>query len=186
MGYGLAEEAGARVAGAAAGVAAFVGPAVLAGDRPAAVGEGLPGRFAVAVTVVFGVPAFDRAGVAVGVNIAGAVEDGELVHAETAAETATIKATQPATAGLAPTAVPGEVVRTFIEPPHGAGRGRCRFPAPEIPRRTSESAPESAPEENTRCQPLTAPRPLKQTPRGSYRHARGLRGQAIACFPSGH
>jgi hypothetical protein len=52
-----------------------------------------------------------------GVNIAGCVDDGELVHAETVAETRTVKVAQLTAVSFAPPAVPRPVLRTFMKPP---------------------------------------------------------------------
>ena len=52
-----------------------------------------------------------------GVNIAGCVEDGELVHAETVAKTSTVKVAQLTAVSFAPPAVPRLVLRTFMKPP---------------------------------------------------------------------
>ena len=52
-----------------------------------------------------------------GVNIAGCVDDGELVHAETVAETSTVKVAQLTAVSFAPPAVPRLVLRTFMKPP---------------------------------------------------------------------
>jgi hypothetical protein len=52
-----------------------------------------------------------------GVNIAGCVDDGEFVHAETVAETRTVKVAQLTAVSFAPPAVPRPVLRTFMKPP---------------------------------------------------------------------
>jgi hypothetical protein len=52
-----------------------------------------------------------------GVNIAGCVDDVELVHAETVAETSTVKVAQLTAVSFAPPAVPRLVLRTFMKPP---------------------------------------------------------------------
>jgi hypothetical protein len=56
-----------------------------------------------------------------GVKIAGDVGPGELVHAETAAETRTVKVTQLTAVSLALAAVPGGIIRTFMKPPYIPG-----------------------------------------------------------------
>jgi hypothetical protein len=53
-----------------------------------------------------------------GENIAGAVEDGEFVQAETVAQTRTIKVAQLTAVRLALFAVPGVVMRTFMKSPY--------------------------------------------------------------------
>lgn len=63
-----------------------------------------------------------------GVNIAGCVDDGELVHAETPAETRTAKVAAPTTAEVFPAAV----ARTFMEPPCMPGTGTLWLPASGI------------------------------------------------------
>lgn len=63
-----------------------------------------------------------------GVNIAGCVDDGEPVHAETPAETRTAKAVAPTTAE----AFPAAVARTFMEPPCMPGTGTLWLPASGI------------------------------------------------------
>ncbi|HMD95565.1 MAG TPA: hypothetical protein VKG80_23270 [Trebonia sp.] len=52
-----------------------------------------------------------------GVNIAGCVDDGEPVHAETVAETSIVKVAQVTAVSFAPPAVPRLVLRTFMKPP---------------------------------------------------------------------
>jgi hypothetical protein len=126
VGYELAEGAGARVVGPPpeVGVAAPVG----VDRRLVADGEGSPERLAVADGEVFGVPVLKCVDVDVGdgENIAGTGDAGELVHAETVAETRTIKVAQLTTVSLALRAVPGAVMRTFIKPPYTpGGRGEA-------------------------------------------------------------
>lgn len=121
VGCGLAEGTGACAVGLApeAGVAAAPG----VDRRLVAVGEGLPERLTVADGEVFGVPVLKCVDVGDGENIAG-TDDAELVHAETVAETRTIKVAQLTTVSLALRAVPGVVMRTFIQPPYmPGGRG---------------------------------------------------------------
>jgi hypothetical protein len=50
-------------------------------------------------------------------KIAGTLDDDGPVHAETAAETTTIKVAQPRTVSRAFPAVPGMVMRAFMKPP---------------------------------------------------------------------
>ena len=65
--------------------------------------------------------------IADGVGIVGAVEPGEVVHAETAAETRTAKVTQLTAVSLALAAaaavagVPGVLLRAFMKPPYMPG-----------------------------------------------------------------
>jgi hypothetical protein len=73
-----------------------------------------------------GVPVFGCVDVGDGVNIAGAVEDGELVHAETVAKARTVKVAQLTTVSLALPVVPGAVMRTFMRPHHMPGERRHR------------------------------------------------------------
>src|SRR5215472_14442946 len=51
-------------------------------------------------------------------------------QAETAAETKMVMAPQPRTLNIALSPAPAMVARTFIEPPHAAGRRRPTSPAP--------------------------------------------------------
>lgn len=123
VGFGLAGGTGVRVVGPAAEVevAVLAGVAVLVAACPVAVGEGLPEWLAVVPGDAFDVPVFVFVEVDDGVYIAGAVDDGELVHAETTVETKIIKMTQLTTVSLALPTVPGVVMRTFMKPPYMPG-----------------------------------------------------------------
>jgi hypothetical protein len=138
-GYELAEGAGACVVGAVVvGVASraglvgvAVGRPVDVADRSVDVAEGLAERLALGAGEPVGVLVFRCVDVDDGVNIAGAVEDGELVHAETVAKARTVKIAQLTTVSLALPVVPGAVMRTFMRPPY-ARRATASFPAPGI------------------------------------------------------
>jgi hypothetical protein len=138
-GYELAEGAGACVVGAAAvGVASRAGlVAVVVGrpvdvvGRPVDVAGGLAERLAPGSGEPVGVPVFRCVDVGDGENIAGAVEDGELVHAETVAKARTVKVAQLTTVSLALPVAVGTVMRTFMRPPY-ARRATASFPAPGI------------------------------------------------------
>jgi hypothetical protein len=97
-----------------------------------AAGVVLPVRLGDAAGVVLPVCASVGDGVAValctpvdeadGVEIVGCSEPGELlVHAETVAETRTAKVAQLTAVSLAPAAVPGRLMRTFMKPPYMPG-----------------------------------------------------------------
>jgi hypothetical protein len=129
VGYVLGEGTGACVVGPAGvvGLAALVGLANVVGlaaavdGRSVEVGEAVPEWLAVGVCEAFAVPLFRLVDEDDGENIAGAVGDGELVHAETVVETRTIKVAQLTTVSLALFAVPGVVMRTFMKPPYMPG-----------------------------------------------------------------
>jgi hypothetical protein len=140
VGYELAEGAGACVVGPAAVGVAFraglvavaVGLVAVAVGRPVDVAGGLaePERLAPGAGEPVGVPVFRCVDVDDGVNIAGAVEDGELVHAETVAKARTVKVAQLTTVSLALPVAVGTVTRTFMRPPYMPGERRRRFPLP--------------------------------------------------------
>jgi hypothetical protein len=146
VGYELAEGAGACVVGPAAVgvaprvglvavavglVAVAVGLVAVAVGRPVDVARGLAERLAPGAGEPVGVPVFRCVDVDGGVNIAGAVEDGELVHAETVAKARTVKVAQLTTVSLALPVAVGAVMRTFMRPPY-ARRATASFPAPGI------------------------------------------------------
>jgi hypothetical protein len=64
------------------------------------------------------------------VDPASGVEAEGPEQAETAAETKMVMAPQPRTLNIALSPAPAMVARTFIEPPHAAGRRRPTSPAP--------------------------------------------------------
>jgi hypothetical protein len=87
------------------------------------------------------------------------LEDPE--QADTAAETTMVMAPQPATLNIALSPAPAMVVRTLIEPPPAAGRRRPTSPVP---------APETAPEGNTRGDPVAARADRRQVPESAGGH----------------
>jgi hypothetical protein len=105
-------------------LAGWAGPVAVECSVGVGVGVCVAGWLSLAVSVPdVGVGVFDSSVlgcadvVAVEVGIFGAVDDPELVHAETVAETRTVKVAQLTTVSLTLPAVPGAVLRTFIKPP---------------------------------------------------------------------
>jgi hypothetical protein len=138
---GLAALVGlADVVGLAAlvGLVACVGLVAVADGRSVEVGEAFPDWLTVRVGEGFAVLLLRLVDVDDGENIAGAVgdEDGEPVHADTVAETRTIKVAQLTAVSLALFAVPGVVMRTFMKPHMPSEKRdmprerRLRFPLP--------------------------------------------------------
>jgi hypothetical protein len=119
--------------------------------------------FGLAVMVLVVTPAFG-ATLAADENEVSAdpgVEVEDVEQADTAAETTMVMAPQPATLNTALSPAPAMVVRTLIEPPHAADRQRPTSPPP---------APETAPEGNTRGDPVAARADRRQVPESAGGH----------------
>lgn len=148
---------------AVVGVAALVGLAgIVAGVEGRSLGdcEAFADLLTVAVGDAVAVPVCVPGAVEDGEKIAGAVgdEEGEeFVHAETAAETRTVKVAQLTAVILAEPAVPGAAMRTFIEASSYAQRATASFPAPGFRHRDRHR-------KRKRCQPDHYPRRPKQVP----------------------
>jgi hypothetical protein len=92
----------------------------------------------------------------------------EVEHAETAAETKMVMVPQPRTVSIALSPVPAIAVRTFMKPPHAAGARRppSRF-------RHQETAPEG----NTRGDPIAARADRRQVPESAGGHEDNAHGR---------
>src|SRR5215469_15116338 len=96
-----------------------------------AVGFDVAGVVGFAVTVSVVTPGFGEvASENVVVDAASGVVAEGPEQADTAAETKMVMAPQPTTLNIALSPAPAMVARTFIEPPHAAGRRRPTSPAP--------------------------------------------------------
>lgn len=100
---------------------AAVGLAVEVGDRFGD-GDAFPVCLAVGRGEAVAVLVCERVPVADGVNIDGAVEDEELVHAQTVTATRTIEAAQLRAVSLPLATVPRVIMRAFMRLPYLLGR----------------------------------------------------------------
>jgi hypothetical protein len=135
-----------------------------------AVGFDVAAALALAVTVSVVIPGL---GVVLAadeneVEPASGVEVDDAEHAETAAETKMVMVPQPRTVSIALSPVPAMVVRTFMKPPYAAGARRppSRF-------RHQETAPEG----NTRGDPIAARADRRQVPKSAGGHEDNAHGR---------